>query len=48
MSDRQIAPQGDFAMGGLTNIGNTGSGNPDLSWQERRRGWNGITYFWSE
>ena len=35
MSDRQIAAQGDFGMGGLTNIGNSGSGNPDLSWQER-------------
>ena len=35
MSDRQIAAHGEFAMGGLTNIGSTNSGNPDLSWQER-------------
>ena len=35
MSDRQVASQGDFGMGGLTSMGNSGSANPDLSWQER-------------
>ena len=32
MSDRQIAAQGDFGMGGLTNLGGSTNGNPDLSW----------------
>ena len=33
MSDREIAAQGDFAMGGRSNL--SISTNPDLSWQER-------------
>ena len=35
MSERQLAAQGDFGMGGLTNLGGSTNGNPDLSWQER-------------
>ena len=34
MLDRQIPTQGDFAMGGRSNLGNANS-NQDLSWQER-------------
>ncbi len=33
MSDRQLAAQGEIAMGGLTSLNS--SSNPDLSWQER-------------
>ena len=39
MLDRQIPTQGDFAMGGRSNLGNANPGNAnanqDLSWQER-------------
>lgn len=34
MLDRQITAQGDFAMGGLSPLGNS-NGTQDLSWQER-------------
>lgn len=34
MLDRRIPVQGDFSMGGLSNLSNSNA-NQDLSWQER-------------